>query len=175
MALDFARADTGRWFLAQLKPGGDQRARQNLARQGIRSFMPSRAVTQRRAGRLHEVVRPLFPGYLFVQVDPAVGAWRRINSTYGVSRLVGFGGAGPSEVPVEFVSGLMARTDEGERLVPVVSDYATGDAVRIVAGPFARQLARIEEVADADRIHVLLEIMGRTVRAGMSPRQVERV
>jgi len=76
------------WYLAQLKPGGLDRAVVNLARQGFDSLMPVREETRRRAGRWRTIAKPLFPGYLFVKVPAGRQDWRAINATYGVSRLV---------------------------------------------------------------------------------------
>ena len=36
--------------------------------------------------------------------------------------------------------------------------------VRVMSGPFAEQLALLEELDDAGRVRILLEIMGRQVR-----------
>lgn len=174
MALDFGRDDTRNWFLAQLKPGGLARARENLARQGFRTFMPERSETRRRSDRLVGVRRPLFPGYLFVQVEPEMRPWRSINATLGVSRLVAFGGERPHEVPAHLIAGLMARTDAGGHW-RAAEDLEVGTAVRIISGPFADILARIDAIPETGRIYALLEIMGRTVRAELAPEDLERL
>lgn len=162
------------WYLAQLKPGGLVRATENLARQGVVSFMPRREVTQRRRGRMERIRRPLFPGYLFVRVPPRTLPWRTVNSTFGVSRLIGFGAAGPAQVPEALMAGLFARVGPGDAFVPA-PDLRTGEEVRIVAGPFAGLLARIESIAEPERIHALLDIMGRSVRAEVTPADLERL
>src|SRR3954471_8443199 len=76
------------WYLAQVRPNSFQIAERNLARQSFPVFCPTQEETRRRAGRFVLVTQPLFPGYLFVSFNPASAAWRAINSTYGVSRLV---------------------------------------------------------------------------------------
>lgn len=175
MALDLAEGATRDWYLAQLKPGGLVRATTNLSRQGIASFMPQRLVTRRRAGRLVETERPLFPGYLFVRVAPDAQTWRAINATLGVARLVGFGAAGPAEVPAPLIAGLLARTGPGGRLEAAEAEFRVGERVRIVAGPFADMLARIEAIPERDRIFTLLEMMGREVRTQVAPGHLERL
>ncbi len=173
MALD--GGGTGRWFLVQLKAGGHERARSNLERQGFESFMPLRNVTRRRAGKLYAAERPLFPGYLFVRLDPTGRSWRSVNATWGVARLVGFGAAGPAEVPAPLMAGLMARTDANGLLLETGSHFRIGERVRVVAGPFADALARIEDIPEQGRIYALLEMMGRDVRAEVSPAHLERI
>lgn len=174
MALDFGLRLARGWYLAQLKPGGHARAIENLRRQGFGTFMPMREVTRRRTDRLHSGRRPLFPGYLFVQASCDSRPWRAINSTFGVGRLVGFGAAGPSELPQALMSGLFARVGPDDALIGC-DDFHIGERVRIVSGPFAELLARIEAIPEQGRIFALLDIMGRSVRAELAPSQLERL
>jgi transcriptional antiterminator RfaH len=48
-------------------------------------------ITTYKAKQFQTLLRPLFPGYLVIQLDPLAGYWRKINNTRGVSRLVQFG------------------------------------------------------------------------------------
>lgn len=174
MALDDCPRVPRGWYLAQLKAGGHVRATENLHRQGFRTFMPMREVTQRRAGRLETARRALFPGYLFVQATARSRPWQSINSTYGVGRLVAFGRDAPAELPEALMTGLFARVAADDALMPC-TDLRVGERVRIVAGPFAAFLARVESIPEKGRIFALLDLMGRTVRAEVSPMQVERL
>ena len=56
---------------------------------------------------------------------------------------------------------------------PIFPGFAVGDGVRVVAGPFANAIARIDALPEKDRIFVLLEMMGRQVRAMVQPRNLE--
>lgn len=162
------------WFLAQLKPNGLSRARLNLNRQGFNVFAPHRNVTERRGGRLIAARKPLFPGYLFVEVAQDAGAWRSINSTYGVSRLVALDQRGPAEVPSGLVAALRARCD-AEECIQAPEVLRPGDRIRVVEGPFARMVTQIETVDAKDRIFVLLDLMGQKVRTEVKARSVERI
>ena len=166
--------DDSHHYLARLRPGGHDMAVRNLARQGFDSFMPTQRVTRRRAGRLHETTRPLFQGYLFVRIPPDQAHWRSINSTYGVAKLVTVGTGLPTEVPAAVIGGLRARLGEDGALLPEVGLKA-GDRVRMIAGPFADTLASIETLGDADRIIVLMDMMGQSVRATVGRQDLERV
>ena len=59
--------DSPKWYLAQIKANGFDRAVANLARQGFLTFSPMQNKTVRHARQLKNVLRPIFPGYLFVQ------------------------------------------------------------------------------------------------------------
>lgn len=162
------------WYLARLKPGGLRRARENLARQGVTFFCPMRLRTLREKGRLVTASRPLFPGYLFVQVPPGSVSWRSVNATYGVSQVVCLEPGKPSRVPGGIMATLLASetsdaTDIGADL------FRPGEDVRVVVGPFADLVARVEAAPERDRIFVLLDIMGRTVRTQLRGVDLERL
>ncbi len=103
------------WYLAQLKPGGFERAVTNLARQGYESFMPLREETRRRSERWDTKLRPLFPGYLFVKVPDDRRQWRSI---IGVSRPVALEAGRPTQVAPELIAALKVRVREVGKLQP---------------------------------------------------------
>ena len=73
-----------RWFLVYARPKGEATARLNLAAQGFRAFLPQVRKTVRHARQLRTVRAPLFPRYLFVELDLARDRWLSIRSTIGV-------------------------------------------------------------------------------------------
>lgn len=170
-----SKAFNGRyWYLAQLKPGGFDRAKTNLRRQNFQTFMPVRATSLRRNGKIVPAQKPLFPGYLFTQVLPDRQNWRAINSTYGVARLVSLGQGKPTPVPADFMTDLFCRTD-AEGLLGAPEDLKPGDRVRIISGPFSQQIAEIEAAESKDRVILLMALMGRAVRTQVSAHQLEAV
>lgn len=159
-----------RWFLAQVKPNAARIAERNLRRQGFATFLPLEDGTRRMRGRFVGTARPLFPGYVFVAFDPGAGFWRAINATGGITRLVSFGGM-PAPVPPAIMEGLLDRCDPTGRLRPPMK-LQPGDPVRLVAGPFAELMGRIEAIAPERRVWVLIEIMGRQTRVAVEPDQL---
>jgi transcriptional antiterminator RfaH len=152
-----------RWFAVNTQPLAEARAQRNMENQGFRTFMPRRRKMLRHARRMTMVEAPLFPRYLFVAFDPLRDRWRRINSTFGVLRLVMSGDA-PHPVPDGVTEALIAVTMEGG-IVDLAAKLRAGSAVRVMAGPFADRLAMLEQLDDSGRACILLDIMGRQVRA----------
>lgn len=161
------------WYLAQSKPNQEHLAARRLGRLGIDVFVPLQMRTQRWRGRLRQVTAPVFPGYVFLGLDPARPQWRRVNSTPGITRLVRFGTEGPAPVPSALVTGLMMRCDGDGYLCPP-EDLKPGDAVRITAGPFAEMISTIEAIDAQERVALLIEIMGRATRVKLPKRDVVR-
>jgi transcriptional antiterminator RfaH len=165
------REDGLAWYLAQVRPNQCHIAEKNLARQGFPVFCPTQEETRRRGGRFVSEIRPLFPGYLFVSFNPASSAWRTINSTYGVSRVVTFGERGPAPVPRDLVAALMARCDEAGHLWPS-QELKSGDKARVLSGPFAQFVATVESLAPQRRVWVLLDILGSQTRIWLDVAQL---
>lgn len=161
------------WFLAQLKPNSHIIAERNLARQGFRTFLPMQEETRRSHGKFITLMRPLFPGYIFVVLNVPQGGWRTVNSTFGIARLVSLGKE-PTPVPLDLVSQLMLRCDrEGKLLLPNL--LKPGDQVMLTKGPFTEFVATIESIAPDRRVWVLMELMGAQTRVAVSTEQVRLV
>jgi transcriptional antiterminator RfaH len=62
------------WYLVQLKPNGHRLAKMNLERQGFKTFLPLQNVTKRSAHKFVDRLVPLFPGYMFVELDTTQNA-----------------------------------------------------------------------------------------------------
>ncbi len=165
-------AENSHWFIVQLKPNGFERAKKNFARQHFKTFMPMQEISISRRGRLTETIRPLFPGYLFVQISPTMPDWRAVNNTYGVSRLVSLGGGRPTEVRSDLMNALRMSCDIECRL-RASENLSVGKKVRIVVGPFSQHIAEIEAVAPGERVILLMQLMGRLVRTEVEPGALE--
>ena len=157
------------WYVAQTLSRAEAIAERHLNRQGFQSFCPRFRKLRRHARRVDEVLTPLFPGYLFVRFDPQLDPWLSINSTIGVSRLVGPRANLPQAMPETAMEALFERSEQGvvSRILPV---FEPGQQARLVTGPFADQLVTIEALDAHDRVRVLLDILGRStpVSLGMA-------
>ena len=73
-----------RWYVVNTQSHQEARADENLRRQGFYSWLPRFRRPRKHARRTDYVSAPLFPGYLFVRLDPEAERWRSINGTFGV-------------------------------------------------------------------------------------------
>jgi transcriptional antiterminator RfaH len=159
------------WYLAQLKPNSLAIALRNLERQRVSVFAPMETRTTRRAGRFITREAPVFPGYVFVQIDQDTCTMRSINGTRGISRLVALGPE-PAIVPDAVMATLFRRYAE-ETSEPPAPRFAPGDSVEIIEGPLSDFSARIDALAPNDRVIVLLDLMGRLSRVTLDAKQVK--
>lgn len=151
-----------RWHVAQTQVQGETRAQINLERQGFQTFLPSIRKRRRHARRSDLVRRPLFPGYIFVRLDTAAARWRAINGTFGVRHLL-CQGERPLPLPDGVVAQIQARQDD-EGLVQLdPGPFVAGQMLRVEAGPFCDLTGLFAEMADRERVVLLLELLGRQV------------
>lgn len=161
------------WYAVYTRPKSEARALANLLHQGYQAYLPCCRVWVSHARRRQMVRRPLFPRYLFVGLDRAMMPWRPIGSTFGVAGLVQAGGE-PAAVPEEIIGALRHREASGafDRLSPCQS-LRPGDLVRVTEGAFADMVGWLVELREQDRVVVLLDLLGRAVRAQVGTGAVE--
>ena len=152
-----------RWFAVQCLPHREKAAAEHLRRQYYRVFLPRQRRAVRHARRIETVLRPFFPGYLFVELDTATQCWRPINSTFGVARLV-MAGERPALAPVGMIETLRAFFDEAE-IYDGVPALMAGQRVRVVSGPFADLCGELVQLDARQRVRVLLDVLGGSVPA----------
>ena len=150
-----------RWYLVHTLPHGERRAQLHLGAQGLRTHFPTIEKTIRHARQLRTVRAPLFPRYVFLILDLGRDRWRSVWGTAGVSSLYSCDDR-PDPVPEGIVEILITNSDEAN-LALFTSGMATGQSVRILSGPFANVVARLERLDAAGRVRVLLDMMGTTV------------
>jgi transcriptional antiterminator RfaH len=162
-----------RWYAVYTQPHAETKALEHLLRQGYSAYLPRYRTRIRHARRCQMVLRPLFPRYLFAGIDRGVMRWRPILSTIGVADVVRAGDE-PTPVPSEIVNVIREREEAGgfDRSNPRDS-LRLGELVRVTAGAFEDMVGRLVELRDQDRVVVLLELLGRGVRAQLRVETVE--
>ena len=160
------------WFILQFKSNSHHLATKNLNRQGFETFLPLHETTSRRLSRFINNSKPLFPSYMFIKFDRAEPGWHKINSTYGVSRLITFNSI-PKPIPTIFVDHLMKRYDLSGKLIPI-QKLKKGDQVTVLKGPFANFIATVEKYEDDQRIWILMDLMGRKTKIHTSSNDLQQ-
>ena len=154
-----------RWYVVETQPRSESKALWHLEKQGYSAYLPRYRKLRRHARRTDVVHAPLFPRYLFVEMDIAHSAWHAIRSTIGIVRLVCQGDR-PAPVPDGVVDNIRVRED-ANGLVPIEPRFDRGQAVRIVAGALADQIGLFECPTDDRRVVLLLELLGRRVEVAV--------
>lgn len=166
--------DESVWVAAQLKPNVLAKAQRNLDQQGFVHFCPMQRETVRSTTQFRQEIRQLFPGYCFVYMNPASGDTRKLNATYGISRLVSFSAGRISTVPKQLIEALQNRCDEKNCLQESVS-LAVGDDVSILYGSLAKFVGTVETISKSDRLRILFDFMGQKSRVEIPQQNLEKL
>lgn len=151
------------WYAVQTQPKRENLAVEHLKRQGFCVWMPLFERIIRHARKSKRVLRPLFPGYLFINLDVETAQWRSINGTIGVNRIVSFG-QGPAPVAAQFIAALQ-HIEANEGLVVANGEaLLPGQDVEILSGPMAGTIAKLLSLEAGDRVTILMNMLGHFVR-----------
>jgi transcriptional antiterminator NusG len=197
---DTLRAKPGDWFVVHTYSGMENRVKANLENRisslNMEDFIhevivPQEEVPEIKNGQRRLVRRTVLPGYVLVRMDLTDESWSTVRHTPSVT---GFVGHSHQPVPLTFdeVENMLAPAFEEEiaaaaaakghpqqpkaRKAVEVADFAEGDSVMVVEGPFATLHATITELnTDAQRVKALVEIFGRETPVELSFSQIQRV
>mgnify|MGYP004005726575 FL=1 len=152
------------WYAVKTKTRSEIKAKVNLENQGFNVDLPQHLKRRRHARRVDVVPTPFFPNYLFIGFDPQTSGWGSVNSTFGVSHLVGNGGS-PIVVPDQIINDIQANEDENGWIeTNQLLSYRKGDPVQIMSGPMIDSVGLFECTDDKKRALILLDLMGQSVK-----------
>ena len=155
----------GDWIVAYCQGNSEMRAAANLRRQGFKVYSPRYKKFRRHARKIDTVIRPLFPRYLFIEFLRASTLWRSIRSTVGVSNVLSAG-----EKPLFVPSWVIEKLKEEENSIGLITgfkdcNFEDGEKIKISGGPLFDRVGIFNGLDDNQRVSVLLNLMGRKVKA----------
>ena len=159
------------WYALYTKPHKERQVKTLLQGQDIEVYLPTARRKQRRRDRPDRIV--YFPCYLFARIDFDETPQSSIAWMPGVRRIVGLGSQ-PAPVADDLVELIRERLKEKE--IVGYGNFKQGDRVRITSGPL-RDLEAVfdEPLSAADRVRVLLEVMGRMTPVDIDAADIERL
>lgn len=156
------------WYVVNTYAGHENRVKENLEKRletmGIsenlfRIVVAEETVIEIKNDKTKEVVKNVFPGYLFVEMLMTDEAWYVVRNTPGVTGFIGSSGGGAKPIPVkqEEIDRILRRIGESDKAIEV--DFAVGDTVKILSGPFSGMEGKIESMNDQSQIATVLIIL----------------
>ena len=150
------------WAIIQFKPNAHKLAERNLNQQDFKTFLPFEEVTQYQNQQFTSIKRPLFPGYMFVALEKVNTPWHKINSTYGVSKLL-INNNKPYIIPDSYIDAIIEQCNKEGVFIPH-KKISKNDRVRLVSGPFSNFLATVDSIDKNNRIWIFIDLMGQATR-----------
>lgn len=153
---------TAGWFLLYTKPRQEEVALTHLQNQHYHAYLPRLLGETLRRGRKCVQSMPLFPRYLFIQLQVGLEgpSWAPIRSTRGVSHFVRFGQK-PVQVDHRLIEALrQAEAGQGQSPAPL---FEPGERLRITQGPYTGLTAIFRMEDGESRASVLIELLKKPV------------
>jgi len=187
----------GDWYVVHTYSGMENRVKQNIdfrvktlnmEEYIFETIVPTEDVVEMRNGVRKTVTRVVLPGYVLVRMDMTDDSWAAVRHTPSVTGFVGHAANDPvpldmPEVVRMLTPSVVAKVNaahvgkpaRGRRKVEVV-DYAIGDSVMVVDGPFAGIHATITEInTHNQRVKANVEILGRETPVDLNFPQIQKV
>jgi len=162
-----------RWHVVQCKPHQTDRVAAQLEGiLGIQIYNPKIEVRVVRGTQKVSQVRPLFPNYLFAQLDiPA--EWKTITFTRGVARLLG-GWRDPRPVDDAVIEAIREQERRKDRLISYYR-FKPQQKVAVRSGPL-RDLHGIFDryIDEGGRVRILLSLVGFSAAVELESEQLEK-
>jgi transcriptional antiterminator RfaH len=151
-----------RWYLIHTKPSCEAIASSNLCRQGYEVYLPRLAQPVVPSGRVRERIAALFPRYLFLHLNEGLQSLGPVRCSVGVTGIVRFGSR-YAVVPDRVIHDLRRREDGASGLYRLFNrcKLSAGAAIRVTGGPLDGLEGVFEREQGADRVLVLLDMLGQ--------------
>ena len=156
------------WYVVNTYAGHENRVKENLEKRletmGIsenlfRIVVAEEVQIEVKNEKSKEVVKNIFPGYLFVEMIMTDEAWYVVRNTPGVTGFIGSSGGGAKPFPVkqDEMEKILRRIGQSDKSIEV--DFAIGDNVKILSGPFSGMEGKVESMNDDGQVATVLIIL----------------
>ena len=156
------------WYVVNTYAGHENRVKDNLEKRletmGIsdnlfRIVVAEETQIEVKNEKSKEVVRNIFPGYLFVEMIMTDEARYVVRNTPGVTGFIGSSGGGAKPFPVakEEMEAILKRIGQAGLKVDV--NFKVGDRVQIVSGPFSGMEGVVDSMNDQTQVATVLIIL----------------
>ncbi len=171
-------AETAKWYVVHTYSGYENTVKatiektvqsRGLQEQILAIAIPMETVTEiTDAGVSKTYDRKLYPGYVFVKMVYSDNTWHAIRGVRGVSGFVGPSGEDPIPLTEDEVYEMGVEKRE------IVVNYAVGDTVRILDGPFSSFTGTVEAIeVEKNSVSVVVTMFGRETSVEFELDEVE--
>lgn len=174
--------DNAKWYIVHTYSGHEDKVAKSL-RQRVQTLgfeerifdiiVPVRDTIKVSQGKKETVKEKIFPGYVLVKMILDDESWLLVRTTQGVTAFIGAGNK-PTPISEKEVEAIQKFMKMEEPLYK--TSFSTGEAVKIVDGPFADFLGTIDTIDETKgKLKVLVNIFGRETPVELDFLQVAKL
>ncbi|MBI4037024.1 transcription termination/antitermination factor NusG [Candidatus Daviesbacteria bacterium] len=158
-----------RWYVVHTYSGHENKVAaalkqrvesEHLEKKIVDILVPTQEKIEIRGGKKETVREKIFPGYILVKMVLDDNTWLAVRTTQGVTSFIGMGDK-PTPISDAEVKSIVDFMQQGGQ--PTYKQvFSEGDTVKIIDGPFAEFIGKIETVdKEHGKVRVLVSIFGR--------------
>ncbi len=177
------------WYVLRVASNREEHVRDALARkvevEGVKTvgriIVPTEQIKRIRAGKQRVLRRKLYPGYVFMELEPKEDGripdevFFVIKETSGVGDFIGTEGV-PTPMRDTDVAKMLREAEKPEDTPNIKVEFAKGDQVKIREGAFENFEGTVDSI-DTERgvVRVIVTIFGRSTPLDIEYWQIEKI
>jgi len=179
------------WYVLRVQANKERRVKEALLRKVQmdnltdvvgRIEVPVERVKRIRDGRQTVYERKLYPGYVFMEMEPTEDGrvledvWFIIKETSGVGDFIGTEGGVPTPMRDTDVAKVLAESAKPEEAPSIKVEFNKGDGIKIRQGAFENFEGVVDSI-DSERgiVKVIVTIFGRSTPLDIEYWQIEKL
>lgn len=161
-----------RWCVINTKPNNELIALQKLKHQNYNVYCPKYISFVKHARKVRKIIKPFFPGYIFIRLDVKKDHWTSINYMIGIKRLISDG-----KIPLAVDESIINELKELQNDLGLIENvdldlYKLDQEVVIYDGPLQGLKGTFKGLSPGKRVEVLLNMLGRKLTVRFNSLQV---
>ena len=173
-----------KWYIAKTMTGQENKVtralRERIVNYKLAEFFseivtPEESVTSSSKGKKRTIKKKFFPGYVLIKMIMNDRTWHLVKNTDKITGFVGGTLDKPAPISDEEAAYITDQSEDGIRKQRTTVDFAEGETVKVVEGPFASFVGTVEAVSEKGKIKVNVSIFGRPTPVELDYTQVEKV
>jgi len=171
-----------KWYVIHTYSGHEKKVKRYLenaiANEGLEDkisqvLVPIEEVVEMRGGKRMVSDRKFLPSYILIQMELTRETMLLVTSTPGVTSFVS-SGATPQPLKDSEVQQILGQMDRAKAEKPTEVPFHTGDAVKVIDGPFSDFSGVVDEVnVERGKLKVMVSIFGRSTPVELDFLQVK--
>ena len=172
------------WYIVQSHSSFENKVAQEIKEEATKAnladkideiIVPTHDITEVKRGKRVQRKKKFFPGYVLIKSEMDNNIYHMIK---GIKKVSGFLGSKGMPVPVsdKEIEKILGQIKDGVAQPKSAIEYAVGEKVQVIDGPFASFSGMVEEIdEEKSRLKVSVSIFGRPTPVDLEYNQVEKV
>ncbi len=168
---NFTKTPGKKWTAVRTRPRCEKVVKEHCNRYGIPNYLPLRRRVQRYQRRRVETFLPLFPGYLFAQLDD--DSTQLILRSHKIVWIASITDREEDTLLNELED--IQQLEQIAREIPIAvrPQLVPGKAVHVTRGPMKGTTGVIENVHGKTRVNINVELLGQAASVDLDADEVE--